>query len=542
MVLAAREEANLRRALGVALAHNLRAEISAIAEALDSYLQSAARVTERQVLAAWVHAQLPTLQQLDEPGCAAICNHAWSWLQQGEVGKALGELERLIRRLEQEGVSEGAKAAAFQLAVASSYLGRIYYFAGRADLAVAPLQRAIAGFEAQEQDELVQTNLAAALGDLANVQRYLGELGAALETARRALAIMEALERKREIAAGHGMVAQILRDQGRYGEAEGEYQLALQAAREAGDRDLEAAFLQHMGGLKNEQGDPGAAIGDYKQALALFQAAGDEGSEMQTCDLLGTAELRRSQLDAAEAWYTRARELALKLKDLRQLATTSQNLGILHQDRAMEAAEPQRSGLLRRAVELVGEALTLFKELQDPVYQAASHSQLGILYRLLGELDPAEANARQALQIRAMLSLPEIHKDYASLAEIAQARGDEAGAATWQAKADAKEAELDQLAQGPKAKTPGKLEGLSPRLHQVMQEVCQAVHAARQGVRLEDRAAERLTEMAAGTGPWPAVAAFLRAAADPGQGVPAVPDGLPADLEQLLAALREAPG
>ncbi|HNT55421.1 MAG TPA: hypothetical protein PKG95_11950, partial [Anaerolineaceae bacterium] len=170
------------------------------------------------------------------------------------------------------------------------------------------------------------------------------------------------------------------------------------------------------------------------------------------------------------------------------------------------------------------------------------HSQLGILYRLLGELDPAESNARQALQIRERLNLPDVYKDYASLAEIARARGDEAAAAAWQAKADAQKAEVRQLARGPKTKAAGKLEGLSPQLLQVMQEVCQAVHAARQGARLDGPAAERLAEMAAGTGPWPAVAAFLRAAADPGQGVPAVPDGLPADLTEMLTALREALG
>ena len=52
------------------------------------------------------------------------------------------------------------------------------------------------------------------------------------------------------------------------------------------------------------------------------------------------------------------------------------------------------------------------------------------------------------LAIHEDLDLPDVYKVYGSLAEIARARGDEAAAAKWQAKRDAKVAELKRLRGG----------------------------------------------------------------------------------------------
>ncbi len=51
----------------------------------------------------------------------------------------------------------------------------------------------------------------------------------------------------------------------------------------------------------------------------------------------------------------------------------------------------------------------------------------------------------EALLIYEPLNLPSVHMTYGSLAEIARARGDAEAAAEWQAKRDAKIAELERL-------------------------------------------------------------------------------------------------
>ncbi|HUV91330.1 MAG TPA: tetratricopeptide repeat protein, partial [Anaerolineae bacterium] len=207
--------------------------------------------------------------------------------------------------------------------------------------------------------------------------------------------------------------------------------------------------LQHQAILQDDLGRQERAVALYQQAMALFQRASDVGSEMRTCDLLASAERARGQLEAAEAWYARSRELALQLHDRHQLAVVAQNVGILYQTRAKRAQDPAaRAAFLRQAIGAVQESLRIKLELQNQVGAALSYFQLGVLYRMAGDLERAEEQARQALQIRESLNLPDVYRDYANLAEIAHARGDGEAAARWQAKCDAKVAELERLRRG----------------------------------------------------------------------------------------------
>lgn len=198
-----------------------------------------------------------------------------------------------------------------------------------------------------------------------------------------------------------------------------------------------------------QQGRPDRAAELYREALALFQQAGDLEGEMQTCDLLATAERERGQLDAAEAWYGRARELAQQLGDRHQLAVVAQDVGILYQARAEGTQDPaQREGWLRRAASSVGESLAVWLEMNNRVNTAAAYSQLGVLYRMLGEWKQAEEHSMQALRIHEELNHPDVYRDYWNLADIARARGDAPAAAGWQAKYEAKVAKLARLARG----------------------------------------------------------------------------------------------
>ncbi len=129
------------------------------------------------------------------------------------------------------------------------------------------------------------------------------------------MTIDERLGNHREVAAGHGQCASILMAAGRYDEADARYDLALAAARQAGDKELEGTLLQHQGGLADDRNQLDRATRLYQQALQRFQEAGDTGSMMRTYNLLGVAEQKAGRLAEARAWYEKSRELAIKLKD-----------------------------------------------------------------------------------------------------------------------------------------------------------------------------------------------------------------------------------
>ena len=177
--------------------------------------------------------------------------------------------------------------------------------------------------------------------------------------------------------------------------------------------------------------------------------------------------------------------------------------------------------------------------MQDQVGAAASYSQLGVLYQMVGELDQAEENSLQALQIRESLNLPDVYKDYGNLADIARARGDEEAAARWQAKCDAKVAELEKLRRG---EGPGdQADKEREELGKFILALAQAAYRRRgSGGHLPPEAAEALAQLEQqAPPPLRDVAPFLRAVAG-GQAVPSIPPGLPPQVDEVLRELVKA--
>ncbi|MFC1718198.1 tetratricopeptide repeat protein [Candidatus Poribacteria bacterium] len=377
------------------------------------------------------------------------------------------------------------------------------------------------------------------MGDLANAYQYLGRFDEALEAAKRGLTIDRDLGHDRSTAASLAQIAAILVEQQRYAEADARYDEALSTARAAGDLGLQGSILQHQGILQDNMGNNDRAVDLYRQAINLFQRANNPGSEMRTCNQLAMAERNRSHLDAAEAWYDRARELALKLNDRYQLAIIAQNVSILYQTRAQEASDPEaRIALLRQATTSVDESLKIKLEMDNQVGAAASYSQLGILYQMLGDLDQAEENSKQALEIRKSLNLPDVYKSYGVLAEIARARGDQEAAAEWQAKYEAKVAELEKLRRGEGAG--GQPAGMQEQVVKAIMALAQAAFNARKSnALLPPEAAELLAQITQLPPPMGGIGPFLQAIAQ-GEDIPPMPPELPPELGEILNSLVEA--
>jgi tetratricopeptide (TPR) repeat protein len=251
--------------------------------------------------------------------------------------------------------------------------------------------------------------------------------------------------------------------------------------------------------------------------------------------LLASAEQQRGQLEAAEAWYGRARELALALGDRAQLGAVAHNVGILYQTRAEQAADADgRDAWLRRALASIEESLAIDLERNTQVGAADSYFQLGVLHQMLGDLGAAEKNAQLSLAIVEPLNQPEVWKDYANLAKIAEARGDTAAAAEWAAKRDAKLAELKQRRGGG-----GDGAGLA-QLTEPLLALARAVYASRASRSdLDPQAAEVVATLCGLPSPLAETGAFLRAVAA-GEEPPPLPAELPAELARICEGLREA--
>ena len=190
------------------------------------------------------------------------------------------------------------------------------------------------------------------MGDLANALRDTGQHDEALEVAEKCVLIQQALGNQREVAADHGRCARILVAAGRYDEADARYDLALAAARQAGDKGLEGTALQHQGRLASQRNQLDRATRLYQQALQRFQEAGATRGVMRTYNLLGVSEQKAGRLAEARAWYGKSRELAVQLKDQPGLGHAAQNIGIVCQGGRRSRPRARRRG--RRPAALRG--------------------------------------------------------------------------------------------------------------------------------------------------------------------------------------------
>ena len=476
MDVLAREEANMRTAVRWALASDQFDAAVQMGDTFRLYLERSVRWRERQQWAAWL-ADAAARITFSAAVASVERDLAWSLFTQGHIPEAISTLDALIARLKQTIEFD----ASFQLALAQTYLGRIYQRAGQAERAIPILSEAVRASEqlvrqaanllppetiedllrskTQEAEQRREAcanelgNLATTLGDLANALRDAGRLGEALSTAEQGVDINRALGRDRNAAASLKRTAQILREQGHYQEADARYDQALKAARHLGDQELEGIFLAHQGVLADAMQQYDGAAELYKQALRRFQNANDDAGIMKTCNLLGVVESSLGRLSEARAWYERCREIAQRRGDAVSLGIAAQNIGIVCQQEGEAARqrgdETTAQQWFAEAECFLQESLRMTIDQQNKPGEARSRSQLSQVYLLLGELDKAEAHAHQAREIDEGLSLiRQLPSDYYNLAQIARARGDEAQAAQWEAKRHEVEAELARRAQG----------------------------------------------------------------------------------------------
>ncbi len=546
-----REEANYRTAVRWAIADGLIREAAALGNTFSTYLKRSGRLRERD---AWVTMLKDATQQGAFTAEAAIYERqdAYRRFQQGDPQGAVEQLQALIERLR----STTEFDPAFQLALAVGDLGKLLNSAGASSQAIPFLQEAVGLCEAlvektgdQSWESLLTTgdhakaatelgNLSATMGDLANALRNTGQHDEALEVAEKAIQIDIKRGNQREIAAAHGQCASILMDSGRHDEADARFEIALTAARQAGDKELEGAFLQRQGGLADDRHQFTRAANLYQQALQRFQEAGARDGMMQTYNLLGVVEQNARRLAEARAWYEKSRQLAVDLNDQPSLGAAAQNIGIVCQ-REGEAAraqgdEPSARRSFQAALRSVEESLRIKQALGNQPYEAASHGQLAIIHLRLGDLAAAEHHAHAARQIFEDLGLKDVWKNYDTLSEIAEARGDTAAAAEWAQKRDAKLEELERLAGGG-----GGLPSQMMKALQALTIACaQAGFGQAQPQDLGPAEEEDLAKLDSFDAPFPDFSTALRQLAA-GQ-IPAIPAALPAELQQLLTGIIQA--
>ncbi len=460
------EEANYRTAVNWAVADQQLPAAGELGATFSRYLQMSGRLRERDAWVQWLKNRVGR-QGFTKEVARYERQHAWTRFTQGDPQGAVHQLQALIERLRHTAEFDPA----FQLASTIQSLGGMLDSAGVSAQAIPTLQDAcnlwealVEGVGGRPWEELLSSphyakaeaefgGLSATMTDLANAFCSAGEHREALAVAEKAFRIDERIGDHREVAVGHGQCASILRAMGRYDEADARYDLALAAARRAGDKELAGSILQHQGVLADDLNQLDRASRLFRQVLGCFKEVGNLQGELQTCNLLGAVDQKAGRLAEARAWYEKSRELAGQLKDQPGLGQAAHNIGIVWQlegEATRElGAEPAARQCFEEARRSVEDGLRVWQSISDKPAEAMALGQLAQVEFWLGNLVEAEQQALRGLAIDERLQIAlQLPSDYRTLAVIAQARGDIVAAAEWANKRAAVLAELGRRGSG----------------------------------------------------------------------------------------------
>jgi tetratricopeptide (TPR) repeat protein/transcriptional regulator with XRE-family HTH domain len=260
-----------------------------------------------------------------------------------------------------------------------------------------------------------------------------GQAAAWLETER------ASLHAAAEYAAAHGLpspamlipaaVASFLSVRGHWDQAIALHQIALAAARRAGDRPGQARALMLLSDVHILSGDGAAGADTAEQALALFRDLGDRAGQGDALNGLGIVHLLTGRYPAAATCHQQALDLfrdvgnrhgqSEALIDLCELywltghysaarACAEQALDLCHDfdDRRNQALALNGLGIAQRltgdypaATASQQQLLNLSHDLGDPYLQAWALCELGTLQRLSGDYPAARGYAEQARRV-----------------------------------------------------------------------------------------------------------------------------------------------
>jgi predicted ATPase/class 3 adenylate cyclase len=176
---------------------------------------------------------------------------------------------------------------------------------------------------------------------------------------------------------------------GRIDDAQADFDTALAAAREVGDRRSEGAVLRRLGDLHHRQGRIDEARAQYEAARVVALHVGDRRGEGIAHNGLGSVLMSQNRMDEAGAQYGAA------LARMREVGDRS-NEGVLHNNVGHVLREQGRMDEARVQFDA---AVAAARESGNLVSQGLALGNLGTLHVEQGRMNEALADLEAALSI-----------------------------------------------------------------------------------------------------------------------------------------------
>ncbi|MGK7877316.1 MAG: tetratricopeptide repeat protein [Xenococcaceae cyanobacterium] len=179
----------------------------------------------------------------------------------------------------------------------------------------------------------------------------------------------------------------VYRQQGNWSEAIEFYQQSLPIFQALGDHQSEGLTMMNLGTVYRQQGDWSEAIEFYQQCLLIFQALGDRQSEGKTLANLGTVYLQQGHWSKAIDCFQQSLPIFQAWGDRQSKGLTVMNLGTVY----------RQQGHWSKAIEFYQQSLPIFQALGDHQSEGITLANLGLLYAQQNQVETAISLWQDAL-------------------------------------------------------------------------------------------------------------------------------------------------
>jgi len=160
-------------------------------------------------------------------------------------------------------------------------------------------------------------------------------------------------------------------------------------SRRLGLSELEAAALVRLAGLADADEDYDRAVGLHRQAVAALQAAGDRVAAVRQYGAAGDTLLRQGEPDKARAAHEDGLLLARQVHDRLGEADRLASVGVIH----------RAQGETERALEVLERALHIYGEIHQDGPTARLLYELAFIYEERAEPDAAQEYRERSLAL-----------------------------------------------------------------------------------------------------------------------------------------------
>jgi tetratricopeptide (TPR) repeat protein len=241
----------------------------------------------------------------------------------------------------------------------------------------------------QSVDTIEGLDKAAALGNLANIFRSLGDYKTAMQFHQQVRQVFEEAGDRHNVAAALHNIGVLHQNQGEYPQALEFYQQSLKIKEEISDRAGVASSLHQIGNLHNLQGEYPQALEFYQQSLKILDETGDRAGVATNLHNIGMVHHDQGEYPKALEFYQQSLKIKEEIGNRAGVASSLHQIGMLYQDQ----------GEYPKALEFYQQSLKILEEIGNRAGVASSLHQIGNLQYLQGEYPQALEFYQSSLQI-----------------------------------------------------------------------------------------------------------------------------------------------